>query len=311
MYYIFYGIIYAFSLLPLRILYVFSDFICFFLYYVMRYRREVVMDNLTHAFPEKSEEEKTRIAKKFYRNFTDNFIEIVKMVSASDNYIKKHLIADCSILETLYESGKSCNLVLGHNFNWEWANYSIGLQIKYQLLVVYMPINSGVVDRLFRTIRQKGNAKLLSAHNMLRDFMPYRKSQYTLVLAADQNPGDPTSAYWLNFFGRPAPFVTGPEKGVRPQNLPVVFAVFKKIKRGYYTVNLELMEDNPKALPEGELTRRFVRYLEQVISQDPDLWLWSHKRWKHTWQDSYMKLWVDTDPPALASNSATEKAAPL
>lgn len=302
MYQIFYGVIYLISLLPLRILYIFSDLICNFLYYIMKYRRDVVMDNLTHAFPLKTETEKTKIAKKFYRNFTDNFIEILKMVSASEGFIRKHMVADFRILDTIHASGKSCNLVLGHNFNWEWANYSIGLQTKSNLLVVYMPINSGLVDRIFKTIRQKGNAKLLSAHNMLRDFMPYRKSQYALVLAADQNPGNPGSAYWLNFFGRPAPFVTGPEKGVRPQDLPVVFATFKKTKRGYYQVNLDLLEEHPKALPEGELTRRFVRHLEEVISQDPDLWLWSHKRWKHEWQDEYMKLWVDTEPPKLLGN---------
>ena len=299
MYYILYGFLYVISLLPLRILYLFSDFAFFIVYHVIRYRRDIVMDNLSHAFPQKSEVEKHAIAKRFYLNFTDNFIEIIKIISADEAWIKKHFTGNMSVLDSIYDSGRSCSVLLGHNFNWEWANYSVSLQTKFPFLVVYMPINTQAINRLFLKIRQRGRAKLLSAHNMRRDFMPYRKSLYTLILAGDQNPGDPKAAYWLNFFGRPAPFVTGPEKGVRPQDMPAVFAQFKKIKRGYYHLNLSILEEHPKALPEGELTLRFVRSLEAAISEDPDLWLWSHRRWKHKWDESYNKLWVDQDPPAL------------
>lgn len=299
MYYIFYGFLYVFSLLPLRVLFLFSDLAYFILYYLIRYRRDIVMDNLTHAFPEKSEEEKTRISKKFYLNLTDNFIETIKCLSAGEKYISRHLTGDFSVLDRIYDSGKSCSILLGHNFNWEWANYSVSVQTKVPILVVYMPIKAQAINRIFMKIRQRGKAKLLSAHNMIREFMPYRKSLHALVLAGDQNPGDPRAAYWLNFFGRPTPFVMGPEKGVRPQDLPAVFAEFKKIKRGYYHLQFSILVEHPKALPEGELTLRFVRRLEEAITKDPDLWLWSHRRWKHKWDESYSKLWVDNQPPAV------------
>ena len=138
---------------------------------------------------------------------------------------------------------------------------------------------------------------LLSAHHMRRDLMEHRNSQYALTLAADQNPGGPDRAYWLNFFGRPTPFVTGPEKGAKAGNLPVVFCYIEKLRRGYYDLKFSIGEENPATLNQGELTIRFVRYLEKVISIQPDMWLWSHKRWKYPWKPEYSKLWVDKEKP--------------
>src|SRR5882757_11573962 len=81
MYYFFYGLLYLVSLLPMRILYLLSDGIYGLLYYAFKYRRDVVMGNLLIAFPALTEEERVRIAKKFYHNFIDSFIEVIKLLS--------------------------------------------------------------------------------------------------------------------------------------------------------------------------------------------------------------------------------------
>ena len=125
-------------------------------------------------------------------------------------------------------------------------------------------------------------------------FHPHRNTQYLIGLAADQSPGDATKAYWLNFFGRPTAFVTGPEKAARARNLPVFFCHISKPRRGHYHIVFTLAEENPATLPEGELTVKFARFLEGVIRQLPDMWLWSHRRWKKEWKDEYQKLWVDS-----------------
>lgn len=278
-----------------------SDAAYALVYYIIRYRREVVMNNLTIAFPEKTEAEKVQIAKKFYHNLIDSFIETIKLLSASDKFIQSRFTGNLEVVNNLYKTGKSCHLLLGHTFNWEWGNHSVGLQIDYTFLVVYMPIASKAIDRLFLKLRTKGKARLLSAHNMRADMMPFRNSQYALALAADQNPGDPKYAYWLNFFNRPAPFVTGPEKGARIRNLPVVFCYIKKLRRGYYNIVFSIGEANPKQLPEGVLTVKYVRYLEEVIRKQPDMWLWSHKRFKHAWKEEYRGMWVDGDEPRLST----------
>ena len=102
MYHIVYSVLYLFSLLPLRVLYVFSDLAYFILYRIVRYRREVVANNLFQAFPEKSEEERKTIEKKFYRNFTDNFIEVIKLISASKKFIRQHFTGDYTLPDKLF-----------------------------------------------------------------------------------------------------------------------------------------------------------------------------------------------------------------
>jgi KDO2-lipid IV(A) lauroyltransferase len=297
MYYIIYGILYLVSLLPLWFLHIIADFFYLIVYYVIGYRKEVVMSNLKIAFPEKTETERRKIAKKFYQNFIDNFIEAIKMLSASDSFVFKHFKANYEVVNELYETGRSCHLLLGHTFNWEIGNHAVGLSIPYKFLVVYMPIANKAIDRIFYKMRTRGKTVLLSAFQMRKDMMQHRNSLYALALAADQNPSRADKAYWLNFFGRPTPFVTGPEKGAKNGNLPVGFCYITKPKRGYYQLHFSIGELNPDALPAGALTVKFVRFLEKVIRENPDMWLWSHRRWKYDWKEDYRKLWIDSDEP--------------
>jgi Kdo2-lipid IVA lauroyltransferase/acyltransferase len=290
MYYVVYGLLYLLSLLPLRVLYLLSDFVYFIIYYLAGYRKKVVLHNLSIAFPEKSEKEREDIARKFYRNFTDNFIETIKLLSAGKNFIQKHFITDTGVLNDLYRQGKKCQVHLGHNFNWEIANLAVARSTPYSFLAVYMPINNKIMDRLLRKLRSKSGAILLPATEMRTAMLPWRDKQYLLALVADQNPGVPSKGYWFNFFGRPTPFVTGPEKGARANDAAVVFVHFTKRKRGYYQMFAELAVSDPLSLPEEEMTRRYIRYLERVIRESPEMWLWSHRRWKHEWKPEYGKI---------------------
>jgi KDO2-lipid IV(A) lauroyltransferase len=248
------------------------------------------MSNLSFAFPEKTSKERTVIAKKFYKNFTDSFVETIKLISAGTNFIQKHFTGDFSVLNSLYEKGLRCQVHLGHHFNWEYGNLTLALQVKYKVLTVYMPISSKPIDRLFKKLRSKTGIFLLPATDMRNAILPYRKEQYLLVLVADQSPANPTNSYWINFFDRPTPFLKAPESGARRGNIPVVFCHFTKEKRGYYHVHFTLAAENPMHTAPGELTKKYVAYLERAIQQQPDLWLWSHRRWKWEWKEAYGKI---------------------
>ena len=287
MYYLVYGLLYLLSLLPLRVLYFISDFAYFIIYHIAGYRKKVVFYNLSIAFPEKPDNERKQIAKSFYRNFTDNFIETIKLISAGKEFIKKHYSCDTGLFEDLYQQGKKCQVHLGHNFNWEIANLAMAFYTPYTLLTVYMPINNKLMDRLFRKIRSKTGAVLLPATKMRTAILPWRDRQYLLALVADQNPGVPSRGYWINFFGKATPFVTGPEKGARANNTAVVFINFTKTKRGHYQAHPKLSPLAPSSLPEKELTKIYIQYLDSVIRANPEMWLWSHRRWKHEWKPEY------------------------
>jgi len=287
MYYLTYGILYLLSLLPLRVLFIISDFFYFLVYYIIGYRKKVVMDNLTISFPHKSEKERVQIARKFYRNFTDNFIETIKLLSCSTNFLNRHFEGDFTILNDLYTKGKKCQVHLGHNFNWELANAFVPLHVKQPFLVIYMPIENKVFERLFKKMRTRTGSHLLPATDIRNAIIPWRSTQYIIALVADQSPAVPHSAFWVNFFGRPTPFVRGPESGARNPDMAIVFANITKKKRGYYKFHLHLAEENPSTLEKGVLTARYVRFLEQVISEQPESWLWSHRRWKFEWKPEY------------------------
>lgn len=254
------------------------------------YRRDVVFKNLRRAFPEKKEEERKKIAKRFYHNLVDTFIETIKMISASEKFIEKRVQGNWDLVNQLQVSGRSVQLHLGHNFNWEWANNVGAKKFNFLFLVVYMPIKNEILDKLFYKLRSRSGSRLLPATKMREAFLPYRDKQYILALAADQNPGSPQTSWWFDFLEKPAPFVKGPEKGARVNNTIVVFAFIQKPKRGYYEVIFKIAEENPASLPEGELTKKFVRYLEDVIRTYPDMWLWSHRRWKWEWKEEYGKI---------------------
>jgi len=280
--------------LPMWFLYGMSDAMSLLLYYVIRYRRGVVASNLLIAFPEKTEADRRRIAKKFYRAFTDNFLETLKLLSARPSFIRERFIIDNpEVFDEFYASGRKLHLHMGHTFNWEVANVAMPLLTPYTFIVTYMPIENKVFERLFLRLRRLNGTVLLPATRMRQAIMPYRHTQYILALVADQAPGGPDHSYWLNFFGRPTPFVRSPERGARIADIPAVFAQIYKTKRGHYRSKLTIISDHPAALPEGELTRRYRDILEATIRDQPEVWLWSHKRWKIPFKDEYQKLWID------------------
>ncbi len=287
MYYIVYGFLWLISLLPLRVLYVFSDCVYGLVFYIVKYRKDVVMKNLFIAFPQKTDKERRQIAKKFYHNLIDMFIETLKMLSVSDKVLEKRFTANWELINAIHSTGKSVQIHVGHNFNWEWGNLVMTKKTVFKLLAVYMPLANKIMERLFYKIRTRNGAIFLRATHMKEDFVPYRNSQYLLGLVADQNPGHPGNAWWFNFFDRPTPFLKGPARAALLNNTAVVFAFIHKPRRGYYEAIFSPAVEMTGSISEEELTQKFVVYLEEVIKKYPDMWLWSHRRWKHEWKQEY------------------------
>lgn len=289
MYYVVYGFLWLISLLPLKLLYVLSDCIYGLMFYVFKYRKAVVMSNLSIAFPEKTEGERKKIAKKFYHNLVDMFIETIKMISSSQKFLDKRVAANWETINALTSSGKSVQMHMGHNFNWEWGSVVAARKVDLPILVVYMPIGNKIFEKLFCRLRSRSGNKLLRATRMADDFLPYHKTQYLMGLVADQNPGHPANAWWFEFFGKPTPFVKGPAKAAIANKTEVVFTYIHKLARGRYEALITVVE-NAAGLTEIELTKKFVRYLEDVIRQFPEMWLWSHRRWKWEWKPEYGEI---------------------
>lgn len=290
MYYIVYGFLYALSLLPLRVLFLISDFAYFILYYVTGYRRKLVASNLQIAFPEKTKEERKKIAKQFYLNFTDTFIETIKMISISRRELEKR--GDCEIdyINELIEKGRNIHIMAGHQFNWEFANLVYATLLKIPFVGIYTPVSNKIFSKIFFDFRSRYGTIMMSARDFKNKMHDVFSSQYILALAADQNPGNPANAYWLNFFGKPAPFVMGPAKGAVKNNTAVVFVGFEKVKRGYYKFHIVPITENASEHTPEDLTIIYKKVLEDTIRKNPSNYLWSHRRWRHDWKEGYPEI---------------------
>ena len=302
MYYILYGFLYLFSLLPFFIIYRISDFVYFILYHVSGYRKKIVMDNLAIAFPEKTTEERVAIAKQFYKNLIDTFLESIKLLSMSDKTFARRAVMDLTEVNKLIAKGKNIQMHSGHQMNWEYGHWAVATQMPIPWVGVYMRIASKPVDRLFRKLRNKGTTVLVGVHEFKSRAHSVFNEQFALGLIADQNPGNPNTAYWLNFFGKPVPFATGPDKGARKNNPAIVFVKFIKLKRGYYRFDIKVVAEEGAVFKEGELTRLYRDFLEDAIRQDPANYLWTHRRWRRGYKADYDKRWIDNAPPLHDQN---------
>jgi Kdo2-lipid IVA lauroyltransferase/acyltransferase len=280
-YYLFRSFVFLFGITPFWLVYLFSDGFYYIIYYIIGYRKKVVFDNIRNSFPEKAEEEITRIAKAFYRHFCDIMIESGKAFTMDEQTITRRFrFTNPETLEGYFYQNRNVIVVGGHFNNWEWAGLASGSQLMHKPVGFYKPLTNNYVDQYIQKTRVRGRSVLASIKRTEETFHLYHEP-CAFYMIADQSPSTVRLAHWVNFLGRETPFLHGPEKHARLNNLPVYYADIQKVKRGYYTVEFILAEAEPLTAPTGSITEKCAQILEQQIIQKPEFWLWSHKRWKH------------------------------
>lgn len=243
----------------------------------------MVFENLRNCFPDKTEAEIRKLTKLSYTNLTDVIVESIKAFSMSDaELIKRYKLIHTEALKKYEDGGLDFILATCHYSNWEWGSLSPALQVKHKLIALYKPLSNPYLEKILVKSRSRTGTQLASIYKTSELFKSKKDVPVSYMMAADQNPGNPTKAIWINFLGRPTAFLDGIERYAKAYDLPVVFADIKRIKRGYYTVYLETLTDTPRSLPEGKITQLYVGKLVEAINRQPENWLWSHKRWKMT-----------------------------
>jgi KDO2-lipid IV(A) lauroyltransferase len=266
-YYLVVPLLYLVSILPDFLLYFFSDALYFLVYHVVGYRKKVVTENLKKSFPEKSEKEINAIRKKFYRYFCGLVFEIFRMLTISKEKMREVCTLDPSTIK-LFESyankKQSIITVMGHWGNWEWAQNAFSATLNQQLYIIYHPFGT-------KTIPMK---------DTLREMLSHRNEVCVTAFASDQTP-PPQGAYWTTFLNQDTPVFFGTEKISKKLNLPIVYISIKLVSRGRYRIFAETLVEDPSTTSEGEISELHTRRLEKDIREIPEIWLWSHRRWKH------------------------------
>lgn len=272
---------YGISLLPFPLFYLLSDLFCFLLYRVIGYRRAVVMENLRNAFPEKTEKERRQIAARYYRNLADIMLETIKMLTISEKTLKKRFrLVNQELVESYYAQGRSVVGAVGHFGNWEWGCLVQGMVSSKPSLVIYKPLRNPWFDRLFRRMRSRTGAILVSMRKTFRKIAEYRGQPFMTIVAADQTPVKLGSVYWTTFLNQDTPVFLGIEKIAKMNNSVIVYCDIKRLKRGYYGVEYKVLFEDPANTSQHEITEAHTRFLENRIRESPSDWLWSHRRWK-------------------------------
>lgn len=275
--------LYLISILPPWLLYGFSDVVCFLVYDVAGYRKGVVSTNLQRSFPEKSDAERKLIMRRFYHYLCDLFLETFKTLTMSRTFALEHCTFDDEALKLFnhyYESKRSVIIVMGHFGNWEWAGNTFSLQCRQQLYVIYHPLANPHYNRLIINMRMRFGTKLIAMKDTFRTMAQQRKEISSTAFIADQTPS-PERAYWTTFLHQDTPVFLGTEAIARKLNYPVIFASVKRMKRGYYKIFAETLFETPSQTTDGQISEAHTRKLELEIQQQPEIWLWSHRRWKH------------------------------
>jgi KDO2-lipid IV(A) lauroyltransferase len=270
------------GIMPFRIINVLSDLVFFLIYHLIGYRRKVVIANLKSSFPEKDENEIRLLTIKFYHHLCDISLESIKGFTMSKHeLIRRHHILNPELADHYFNKGVSVIALPAHYNNWEWGSLSPGMQIKYPVVCFYKPMSNILTDTFVKNHRTKFNTRLASIRETAITFDELSAKPNAFIMAADQSPSNMEDSYWFNFLNHDTAWLHGPEKYARKYNLPVIYIDIQKVKRGFYALELVLLTETPVALPDGEITRLYVRHLEKSILKEPAYWLWSHKRWKH------------------------------
>lgn len=282
-YLLIYPFLWIVSLLPFRMLYALSDGLYILFYYVFRYRKKTVMDNLELIFPEKTPNERIRISKVFYHHLCDMILEAIKSMNISLEDMKKRFkFTNIEVIKNFEKRNKSIVLMCAHYASWEWI-FILQAYTSHKTFAIYKRLKNKYFDALVKKIRARYNSYLITTKQTIPVLTENKKNGLLTIngFASDQTPKKNKAFHWNKFMGVNVPIHTGAEMLSKKLDLPVVFFAVKRIKRGHYEATFETLAENPKDFKDYEITNKFLKLVEKQIYDKPEYYLWTHKRWKY------------------------------
>lgn len=275
------------SRLPFPLLYIIADGLYILIFYVFSYRRKVVFDNLKKSFPETCDTETEKIAKGFYKNLVDVIVETIKLLTISEKQLRKRVIIENpETIQQFYSENKSVVVSTSHQCNWEWLLVSCSLQLEHAVDAVYLKLNNTFSDQLMKSIRGRFGANLIEKKDLFKSLVTRKNIVRIIAMVGDQAPSHDANVFWTKFLNQDTNFFTGAERIATKLDMPILYVAMRRVKRGYYAINFEVLSTTPKKTANHEITAKFVKAMEMTIQKHPSDWLWSHKRWKYAYKRS-------------------------
>ncbi|MBO73229.1 MAG: hypothetical protein CMD35_06380 [Flavobacteriales bacterium] len=269
---------YLFSLLPFWIIFGLAEIAYLILYKLIQYRKKIVFQNFKNSFPDKSEDEINIEIKKFYRHFCQVFLESVKLLTIHPKKIKKRFcFKNIELLDELYNNDKSIILYGAHLGNWEWMT-SLPLQTKYKMYSFYQKQSNAYFNDFMIHARERfGNLCIESQSGFKTLLNNSKQKKLTLTyVVGDQSPMSNSSMHWTNFLNQDTAFLVGADRMAKKCNQQLLYPFTTQTIKGYYEIEFKIIPMDSDIEP----IKIYAELLEKNIQTQPELWLWSHRRWK-------------------------------
>ena len=270
------------SKLPLGVLYLLADVLYFTIYYVVPYRKAVVYRNLHRSFPEKTDAEIRRLAKRFYKNASDVTIEVIKAISITREELTRRVtITNPEILDELTERHQSFILMAAHQCNWEWLLLATSAMLPVPTDAIYKPLHVKHIDKLMFDTRSRFGGNPIPLKHSIVEIMKRKDIPKAFAIVADQTPSKGEEKYWATFLNQDTPFAVGAEKIAKITKYPVFFVAMRRTARGRYDVSLIPLATPPYGKDRYPIIERYVHEAEKQILAHPEDWLWTYRKWKY------------------------------
>lgn len=270
------------ALLPLSLLYVLGDLAQWFVYRVLRYRKDLVIANLRNAFPQKSESEVVAIAKQCYKNCGQLLAEMIKGNTISEAELRRRVIIEhVELVQDYYDAGKPIVLLASHHCNWEWLLLASCLKLPCEINAVYKIQHDKPAETFMLNVRSRFGCNAVAAGDFMVEIMRNKETPRAFALVGDQAPLQDEEKHWATLLGQATPFHVGAQKIARMTKAPVLFVSMRRLRRGYYAATLNLLAEPPYSEDGNDLVDRYAAAVEQQILNSPADWLWLHNRWKY------------------------------
>ena len=292
-----YGLLKLLSRLPLPVLYIISYFLYFLNVYIIRYRTQVVMENLQKAFPNKSKAELVKIQRKFFTNFFDFLVEMLKNFTVPADELKRRIqFLNRDLFQKAFKEKKNVIMLAGHVFNWEWFNVLHTLLPQNHSHPVYLRMKNKFWEEKICEVRNRFGSESIETKDVLKHLLKNRKDGDAIYLfLADQSPHSRKITHGTTFLNQQTPVFTGYDRVGDKRDFSFIYCDTKKVKRGYYQVNFVEITPDAEVFEEYEVVEKFHRLLEKSIEKDPSNWLWTHRRWKY---QNVLQNLKNTDQPS-------------
>ena len=261
----------------------FQPFI-FVVFFTLRYRRRMVLQNLQCSFPDKSDREIRRIMRKFYGFLAEIVVDTISLAGVRPADKERYIVWENGDEHRERMAGRDWIAMATHYGCWEyfllWSWFA-----ESECVGVYHPLKSKVFECYYRRLRNfSPHVKQVAMKDTVRHILRNRESAGGMVigLISDQSPRLVADTVWYDFLNRKTAFIEGSERIALKFHMPVYFCYTKRLRAGEYSIRFDEIYDGVEQVAENEITRRYVERLEMMIREQPELWLWSHNRWKHT-----------------------------